>query len=81
MDLCDEKDERGPCSNYTVKWYYNKDEQKCRRFWYGGCDGNANRFDDEQECQDVCINRVRPNPGESYYRYTWTQPGKVDVIL
>lgn len=63
VDLCDEKDERGPCSNYTVKWYYNKDEQKCRRFWYGGCDGNANRFDDEQECQDVCINRVRPNPG------------------
>uniref|UniRef100_K1PKN2 Papilin n=1 Tax=Magallana gigas TaxID=29159 RepID=K1PKN2_MAGGI len=63
VDLCDEKDERGPCSNYSVKWYYNKTEQKCRRFWYGGCEGNANRFDDEQECLDVCINRVRPNPG------------------
>ncbi|XP_078313590.1 uncharacterized protein LOC111130469 isoform X3 [Crassostrea virginica] len=63
VDLCDEASERGPCTNYSVKWYYNRQQRRCDRFWYGGCEGNANRFDEEQDCQETCINRVRPTAG------------------
>ncbi|XP_062596568.1 papilin-like [Saccostrea cucullata] len=62
VDLCDETSDRGTCSKWEVKWYFNKTEGECRQFWYGGCDGNANRFDDERECREVCINRQRPTP-------------------
>lgn len=34
--------------------YYNKTDGTCNRFHYGGCDGNGNRFETEQECQNVC---------------------------
>nr|XP_022333272.1 uncharacterized protein LOC111130469 isoform X4 [Crassostrea virginica] len=63
VDLCDEASERGPCTNYSVKWYYDREQRRCDRFWYGGCEGNANRFDEEQDCQETCINRVRPTAG------------------
>ncbi|XP_060068958.1 papilin-like isoform X3 [Ylistrum balloti] len=59
-DICDLDKERGRCSNYTVRWYYNNEDQRCMRFWYGGCDGNANNFGDEAECQNICVERRRP---------------------
>ena len=27
----------------------------CSRFWYGGCDGNNNRFSTQDECKAVCV--------------------------
>ena len=42
------------CGNYTIKWYYEDSSQTCKMFWYGGCDGNDNRFDSEDECLDHC---------------------------
>lgn len=64
VDLCDESSNTGTCANYSVKWFYNSTAKKCDRFWYGGCEGNANRFDDERECKEVCINRIRPIRGK-----------------
>ena len=42
------------CGNYSIKWYYEEKEQTCQMFWYGGCDGNDNRFDSQDECMDHC---------------------------
>lgn len=44
----------GPCRASFTNWYYNPYEQRCNRFNYGGCDGNANRFDTEEKCMSSC---------------------------
>uniref|UniRef100_A0A674HY55 BPTI/Kunitz inhibitor domain-containing protein n=1 Tax=Terrapene triunguis TaxID=2587831 RepID=A0A674HY55_9SAUR len=45
------------CTSYSLLWYYRVDTGSCDRFWYGGCGGNANRFNSEQDCIRVCIDR------------------------
>lgn len=52
--VCELDKDRGPCGNYTVQWYYDKAQGRCSRFWYGGCQGNRNRFDTESECTAAC---------------------------
>ena len=46
------------------------------RFWYGGSEGNRNRFDSKEECNAVCVDPVGkkacnlpavPGPCEGYY--------------
>ncbi|XP_048486291.1 papilin isoform X3 [Plutella xylostella] len=59
---CALKTDRGPCRNYSVSWYYDIEYGGCSRFWYGGCEGNGNRFSSQEECQDVC---VHPSPKDA----------------
>jgi len=44
----------GPCRGSFIRWYYDSDARRCRMFTYGGCRGNANRFDTAQQCQRTC---------------------------
>ncbi|XP_058060218.1 papilin [Anopheles bellator] len=46
--------DKGPCHNYTVKHFFDVEYGGCGRFWYGGCEGNLNRFDSADECRDSC---------------------------
>ncbi|XP_066206901.1 collagen alpha-4(VI) chain-like [Saccopteryx leptura] len=46
---------KGECQDYTLKWYYNKEERACQPFWYGSCGGNANRFETKEECEAWCV--------------------------
>ncbi|CAK9304525.1 unnamed protein product [Gordionus sp. m RMFG-2023] len=55
INPCLQNQDAGPCSNYTLKWHYNQVNQRCRQFYYGGCVGNKNNFDNEYECQRACI--------------------------
>uniref|UniRef100_A0A8C6S5W5 Tissue factor pathway inhibitor n=1 Tax=Neogobius melanostomus TaxID=47308 RepID=A0A8C6S5W5_9GOBI len=47
--------EEGPCRADLPRFYYNTLRQKCERFYYGGCQGNANNFHTYQECHKTCF--------------------------
>ncbi|KAM3873541.1 LOW QUALITY PROTEIN: collagen alpha-6(VI) chain [Diretmus argenteus] len=58
-DACYLRQDVGDCQNYTVAWSFDSEQSECSRFWYGGCGGNANRFETEEECQNFCMTRRR----------------------
>lgn len=47
--------EQGPCKQYIYKWTFNKIKGECQTFIYGGCLGNENRFNSEDECLHYCV--------------------------
>uniref|UniRef100_A0A4W6DQI7 BPTI/Kunitz inhibitor domain-containing protein n=1 Tax=Lates calcarifer TaxID=8187 RepID=A0A4W6DQI7_LATCA len=55
------------CMGYVQKWYYDKHIGACSPFWYGGCAGNANRFDTEHECFRTCGNKKQNECSRFWY--------------
>ncbi|CAF3650742.1 unnamed protein product [Adineta steineri] len=53
--ICELEKDAGSCSKYVNMWAYDRQQGKCIRFWYGSCEGNANRFETEQQCQETCV--------------------------
>ena len=41
----------GNCDALIIKYYYDKDEQKCKEFSWGGC-GGVVPFDTLEECKE-----------------------------
>lgn len=58
--ICEQTADVGDCSDYTLLWYYDTEETRCRQFYYGGCGGNDNRFATEDECSRRCSSSYRP---------------------
>ena len=57
-------EEPGPCKGYFPRYYFDKVAGECKEFTYGGCDGNANRFETLVACQKTCNTCVLPKePG------------------
>ena len=54
LDICNLPVEAGPCQANKALWYYDPVSQHCNAFVYGGCEGNANRFDSEEQCERQC---------------------------
>ncbi|XP_069769786.1 collagen alpha-1(XXVIII) chain-like isoform X2 [Narcine bancroftii] len=52
---CDEPLDQGPCRSYVIKWYFDNTANSCAQFWYGGCEGNMNRFLTQDECHSKCL--------------------------
>ncbi|XP_022094920.1 papilin-like [Acanthaster planci] len=59
-ETCEQPYDTGPCYAFELKWFFDIEYQRCVNFWYGGCEGNANRFDSEKECQSVCTIQQEP---------------------
>ena len=51
--FCHLGSEAGPCTNYSVKWFYDAEYGGCNRFWFGGCGEGKNHFEDEESCKQV----------------------------
>jgi hypothetical protein len=60
-DKCDLPIDPGPCDAAIFIFAYDKDTGQCRPFTYGGCEGNANRFDTLKACHEQCQNVSCPD--------------------
>uniref|UniRef100_A0A0N4UTF0 BPTI/Kunitz inhibitor domain-containing protein n=1 Tax=Enterobius vermicularis TaxID=51028 RepID=A0A0N4UTF0_ENTVE len=48
----------GPCKEAHLRYFFEKKTKKCKLFYYGGCEGNANNFATELECEQKCVKQV-----------------------
>lgn len=53
-DKCHQPMDPGPCLQSLIRWYYDPETHTCRRFEYGGCEGNRNRFLTVDHCISEC---------------------------
>lgn len=53
-EICAMPEDSGNCLAYIRNWRYDSLTGKCVQFVYGGCGGNENRFQSEQECERFC---------------------------
>ncbi|KAL6743976.1 hypothetical protein Aduo_016956 [Ancylostoma duodenale] len=47
----------GECRAYETAYYYDHFNGVCKEFVYGGCGGNANRFETADDCATRCARR------------------------
>jgi len=52
--ICNLPKVTGTCRGSFRKYYFDSKTQQCLSFNYGGCEGNANRFNTTDECQQTC---------------------------
>lgn len=53
--FCALKADNGPCRAILMRFFFNIHTQKCEEFIYGGCEGNQNRFESLEECEQKCM--------------------------
>ncbi|KAG8181904.1 hypothetical protein JTE90_026062 [Oedothorax gibbosus] len=53
-EFCLAEQDPGWCKGNFRRWYYDAQTETCRRFVYGGCQGNKNQYETKQECVKRC---------------------------
>lgn len=54
-EFCAAPQETGPCRAAFPRWYFDVETQTCRKFIYGGCRGNKNNYEREENCLRRCV--------------------------
>lgn len=54
VQVCDLPIVPGPCKGSFPRWGFDEETGQCKRFIYGGCGGNKNRFNTQAECEKAC---------------------------
>uniref|UniRef100_A0A8C8S6V7 BPTI/Kunitz inhibitor domain-containing protein n=1 Tax=Pelusios castaneus TaxID=367368 RepID=A0A8C8S6V7_9SAUR len=54
-NFCQLSPDSGPCKAWAPRLFYNSTSRQCELFIYGGCQGNRNRFEAEEECLQACV--------------------------
>lgn len=49
--------DRGMCSGYFSRFFYDATFRTCQSFVYGGCGGNSNNFASLDQCYEACSPR------------------------
>ncbi|EYC11231.1 hypothetical protein Y032_0051g2089 [Ancylostoma ceylanicum] len=61
--ICIEPLVPGDCGAAHLRYYYDRDSDSCRLFYYTGCKGNNNNFGSLIDCQRLCVlEGQRPQP-------------------
>ncbi|XXX75471.1 BPTI/Kunitz domain-containing protein [Sorangium sp. So ce134] len=55
---CSLPQEPGPCDAAIPSYWHDPSSGVCIPFTYGGCDGNENRFESLEACQEACPGNV-----------------------
>ncbi|KAF7709175.1 tissue factor pathway inhibitor a isoform X2 [Silurus meridionalis] len=59
---CALKKDEGPCKAIIDRFYFNIETQRCELFEYGGCQGNENNFETEEQCEVMCVVKAKKSP-------------------
>ncbi|KAL5968808.1 U-actitoxin-Avd3m [Taenia solium] len=54
QDVCSLPTVVGSCSGSTLRYTYNRSTGRCEAFYYSECHGNANNFENLEDCQRQC---------------------------
>lgn len=53
-DPCGHHPDAGPCRGQFPRYYYDAEDDSCKKFSYGGCAGNTNNFLTADDCLNKC---------------------------
>ncbi|XP_054836467.1 kunitz-type serine protease inhibitor textilinin-2-like [Eublepharis macularius] len=59
IEVCKLPKDSGPCEALFERYYYDSASRTCKKFVYGGCRGNGNRFATWTGCMTVCGNQCK----------------------
>ena len=62
-DICKLEDDPGPCRAAIKRYFYDSRSRSCKIFYYGGCNGNGNNFEHEEDCIQACNGTSSPDVG------------------
>lgn len=62
VPTCEYEKDPGPCRGYFPRWYFSQKTQSCEEFTFGGCLGNRNNFQTEEDCKAECGTPLPPYP-------------------
>nr|WNV51242.1 haemalin [Haemaphysalis qinghaiensis] len=51
---CKPAPESGLCKASMERWFFNAESGECEVFIYGGCGGNDNNYENQEECEFAC---------------------------